>query len=214
MQKPEDIKSLQDSRAKIIALNQEAQIAASGELANRRARYQAALKQVTEANAKAHEHNDRINRLIAQGESINVEIVRLSDALLKANESLRAVQEQLKPLEKSALEPLPQPPDTADLETILRMGADTSAVDALLSKAAADEVRFNQYQKNQARQKEREADEALTLSLDATVRELRSKKLAKLKACGSPRASRGWLLTRPATFPSRAAKRACCPPRN
>ena len=182
--KPADIWSLQDTRATIINMHRERQIAASGELAERRAEYAAAVAQIDGANRIIRDHNAQVTASTRDVQAARARILALEAELAAARLALSQTDGWLSENPPKRESPLPTMPDTAALEAQLSAAADTAEVDALLGKAQADEVRFNQYVKNEARQKEREADEALILGLDATVRELRSKKLAKLKACG------------------------------
>jgi DNA repair exonuclease SbcCD ATPase subunit len=188
---PADITALQGRRANIIQLHREAQRHLHGELAKRRDDYASALRQVQESNRQIRAENDAIahaEKEIADDEArITTWAVEI-DILRKRIESVQVgitlLRTAIAGKERGIEQPLTAPPDTRDLEQQISAAANTEEVDKQLRQAEADWVRFEQHQKNKLRQREREQDEALILSLDATVRELRSKKLAQLKHCG------------------------------
>jgi hypothetical protein len=104
-------------------------------------------------------------------------------ALVIARDGLASYQKWLTDHPPIPEAPPPPAPDLSVLEQGLTLRCNTEALDASISQAAAQGVRFEQYQKNLARQAEREQDEAQIKALDAQVRELRAKRIAKLKEC-------------------------------
>ncbi len=182
---PADIEGLGRQRQQVIQLHQEQQQKLHGELAKCRSDYQASVDQTARMNETIRLRNFDIDRTEMGQANHRARVQELKrqleaeSALLEADTKWLAEHGTRQPEV-----PLPPPPDTSALEKQLCAPADTVALDALLSDAQAQKVRYEQYQKNQQRQSEREADEAAILSLDATVRELRNKKLAKLKQCG------------------------------
>lgn len=61
---------------------------------------------------------------------------------------------------------------------------DTSELEAKISAASADNVRFEQYTRNLARAKARKADEEQLKAIEAREREIKAEKLAKLSSVG------------------------------
>ena len=178
---PASVAELQATRERIITLHQEAQLALSNDLAARRQDYQAKRRSVDLANSAVRENNFQVNTAVREVTALHARIERLKIELSQVQADFDLKQLWLKDHDLQAEVPLPEQPDTQEIERKLLEHADTSKVDALLRKAEADQVRLDQYRKNQARQAEREQDEALIMSLDATVRELRAKKIAKLQ---------------------------------
>jgi len=186
---PPDVASLMAARVSVIALHSEAQQRIHGELAKRRNDYAAALRVVQESNHVIRSENEaraKAERDVADGEArISgwlLEIEALKNKIRAEETGGALLRDALLRYEVRIEQPLPAAPDTGDLERQLSASADTAEIDAKLRQADADRVRFEHYQMNQARQRDREADEALLLSLEATTREFRAKRIARLKS--------------------------------
>lgn len=81
--------------------------------------------------------------------------------------------------------PLPTAPDVSALEKKIDSQADTAALDAEISEAAANQVRYEQFLQNKKRAESKTADEKKLSSLDKRLREIRDEKIAKLKNIGA-----------------------------
>jgi DNA repair ATPase RecN len=182
--KPEDLMTLQVQRAEIVRLHIESQAALHVELANLRQGYQSKLDAANAENRLIRDLNAKVDTAEGNVRVYKEQITRLQRELEIQQTSLKETENWLAAYQRKDEVPAPGLPDTTALEARISNTADTATVDAALSKRQAEQVLYDQYVKNQTRQKEREADEALILSLEATTRELRNKRLAKLKTCG------------------------------
>jgi hypothetical protein len=178
---PANILELQQARASIIANHQVAQGQLHGELAARREANAAAQREVNLHNAAVRENNFHVETAVRESARLSTQISQMEAELvcLRSNRDNKVAWLKEHPLQvERANLPIP---DNSDLEKQLGIPPDTSVVDDQLRAAEGARVRYQAYQASLGRQKEREADEALLLSLDATTRELRAKRLAKLQ---------------------------------
>lgn len=109
------------------------------------------------------------------------------ERVLKAISDTKAALEDRPATE---LKPLPNAPDVSALDAMLISRADTSELDKKLQDAAAQNVRYEQYQKNLIRAKARDEDEAQLKELEKQAKETRQEKVALLaktsETCGVP----------------------------
>jgi hypothetical protein len=181
MPEPPDMRQLQEVRKRIIDNHKDSQIRVSAALAGVRAEYQAAQQEVRVQNAAVQENNFQVLLAVREVKALHEDIERLELQLAGIRSVFNAKQQWLKLHDPMVPVPQPTVPDTAALEERLSTPADTTEVDTQLRQAEADKVRFEQYQNNCVRQKEREKDESQIVAFDAATRELRNKRIAKLK---------------------------------
>jgi hypothetical protein len=172
---------LKAHRQQIIDDHRANQDAAHARIAARRAEYQTMLDETNLFNASARETNFQIDQKTERVKQLYTTLERLRQELVRAESEFFALQAWLKDRDRQIPLNPPAAPDCSHLEAVIRTQPDTAQVDEALRKAAADEVRFTQYQDNQARASQRAQDELQIEALDATVRELRKNKIAKLK---------------------------------
>ena len=178
---PVNLEELQHLREKIINAHKSAQIGVANDLAKSRADYQAAQQEVHLKNSAIRENNFQVNAAVAESQTLYNRIAKLKVELGQLQGELEGKTAWLKDRDIQKELPAPAALDTSLQEAQLSAQPDTAEIDALLRKSEADKVRLEQYVRNQARQREREQDEARIVALDATVRELRAKKIAKLQ---------------------------------
>lgn len=179
---PPDVRALQDSRARIIALHAENQAHLHGELAERRKVYQSEVNRVNAVNVGVRRNNQDIDLGEAEAKRIAEEITTLTQRIARLQADLTDKTIWLSTQKRQQIETLPPMPYTEEIEKKLGIPPDTSVVDAQISEAMVAQLKWEQYQKACERQKDREKDEACLLGLEATVRELRAKRIAKLKS--------------------------------
>lgn len=178
---PADITALQQARAQIIAQHGLSQQAVHVELAKRRDEYSSVVREYNLQASTVRENNHNVNFALAEQTRLHQEVDRLKDQLRTAESNLQAKMAWVNSHPLLPEPTMPTAPDLSSLEALLSVQADTEEVDTQLRQAEADKVRHQVYLSNLGRQKSREADEALILSLDATTRELRAKRIAKLQ---------------------------------
>jgi hypothetical protein len=178
---PPDIASLQATRKVAIHAHRVHQETASATRAERLAAYATEQRGVNIKNSEIRENNFQVNVAINEARALHSQVAQLKVSLSETQARLDAKTTWLKDREILTEAPNPAAPDTSEFDAVLTKQPDTEEIDTALRQAEADKVRFEQYQKNQERQAAREQDEALILSLDATARELRARKIAKLQ---------------------------------
>lgn len=179
---PADLQELLKVRESILAEHQNNLNVVSNKLAAWR-KDDAVLRQdVARANNARQVANNEISLAEHEASALVLEIASL-EAMVREKNSLLAVKKDwLASHARQDLLPIPPEPDMSVLEGALTLTANTAAVDAALRLVEANKVRFEQYQANLRRQAEREKVEATIVSASATVRELRTTKIAKLKS--------------------------------
>lgn len=153
------------------------------ELAARRAAYAATLDEVSIKNATVRQNNFNVSQARGVLQGWQTKVARLEKELEEARDGVASYSNWLAEHPETLEEALPPAPDLSVLEKGLSLRCNTDDLDLHIQQAAAAKVCFEQYQKNLARQKERETDEKIIKDAEAKVRELRAKKLAKLKEC-------------------------------
>lgn len=145
------------------------------EVAKRRSDHQASVAKLLLDAQEIRKHNAEVEHASREEYRLKTEIEKLQTELnaTRAWLAMNTVKPEIA---------IPAPPDCSDLEQKIRTPLDTSKLDEEISEVKAQFVRFEQFKKNLERQKEREQDEALLMSLEATTRELRAKKLARLRS--------------------------------
>ncbi len=171
------------------------------ELQDRRQKRESELmlaRQGREAAVKAHsDANTGFLRDLAETRAFNSEVARhekkQSDDRLKMEELVREVEQLRSDISTrsawlSANQILKEPgepihPDLSAFDAILApvRDPDTEALELSIQKAAADEVRREQYLKNVERAKLRDQDNLEILRLEQEQRDLKDQKVAKLK---------------------------------
>ncbi len=139
-----------------------------------RTKYQEEMLEVERQNSSIRRFNQDVEKAIDKAADIGRDILRYETEIkeLQAKiESLRANREQItkyvteNPHKKEL--PIPVQPDT-------------SALEAQMSEAAANQVRYDQYKKNLTRAEDKVADEKRVTELESKQRELKKEKIAKL----------------------------------
>lgn len=181
VEQPQGDALLKAHRQQIIDDHVKNQNAAADKINAHRAEYQTALDGANIFNASVRETNFQIDQKTERVKQLYTSLEQLRRELVRAESEFFALQAWLKDHDQQAPMEAPVPPDSSIFEVIVRTQPDTSQVDEALRKAAADQVRFEQYQLNQSRASRRAQDEHEIEALDATVRELRKNKIAKLK---------------------------------
>ncbi len=178
------------ARAEATCLHDQKISVLQGELTARRKDYTATVEAVTLENSSSRERGYQIG-------SASKSLAQFSKAAAAAYEEMEACRKRLEVAQDGVVSyqkwladhppipetPAPPAPNLSVLEQGLTLHCNTETLDAAISQAAAQAVRFEQYQKNLQRQEEREADESIIKNFDAQVRELRAKRIAKLKEC-------------------------------
>lgn len=192
-----DVDALKGKRGAIIISHDEAMQKVRGELAEIRKVHLEAVRDIEKENNEIRGHNSEValkeqsvvgyNRRL---DEIEQEITRLTSEKNDIGLKKVTLNQWLTDNPKRDEKQLPPPPDTSALEAKLSEQADTKIIDEEISQAAATNVRYEQYQTNLARKKQRDAEEKKLLDLEALQRELKKQKTASLKGisdtCGIP----------------------------
>lgn len=118
-------------------------------------------------NRSTVDQNNLIARKKDQQEALRTRMAELSKALTLAEDAAKELTVWLEEHPVCTLNPEPNPPNTSDLEN-------------KISQAAANEVRVEQFKKNQERAKQKSADEQKLSVIEARQREIKKEKIAKL----------------------------------
>lgn len=141
------------------------------ELTRIKGNYSTTIKEIDTENRKIIEHNRQIQDAEADIKQWDKEIKeveeKLADLHNKRTNTLRWLKENPQKIEQEK----PEVPDTSDLESEI-------------SGVAANQVRYDQYQKNLKRAEEKSADEKKVSELEGKQRELKKEKIAKLSKIG------------------------------
>lgn len=145
-----------------------------------------AVAAVDAVNAIIRTHNSKVQSAIAAKQKIVADIADLEKKIADLRNRLDAGTKWLEanPSKFEAARP------AAPILPLLPPAPDTSELEAKISEAAANAVRFEQYQRNVARDNERKADELELMKIAVKQREIKAAKTAKLKTisetCGIP----------------------------
>jgi DNA repair exonuclease SbcCD ATPase subunit len=180
---PPSIAALQEARAGILKEHSSDLEVLRGELAKCRADYGVVCAAILKGNQVVRENNFQRAQAMDKRDGFKTDVVRLERQLAEAKDGQESYEKWLigHPPMDAVL--LPPEPDTSVLEKGLSSQPNTAAVDQAISQCEAQAVRFEQYQANLKRQAARDIDECLIRSLESQIRELRGKKIAKLKEC-------------------------------
>lgn len=126
-----------------------------------------AIEEVNSANKVINQHNNTVSYREEATHKQADEIADLEEKLALAKKRYADTQKWLK---ENPLWP----------EKVLPTMFDTSDLELQIAQALANEVRFEQYQKNLARNKEKEADKKALWELEEKERQLKKDKIAKL----------------------------------
>ncbi len=129
------------------------------------------FEKVTSKNRLVFQHNNEVNLHEEYLDDIGSKIKELETQLADAKERITKNQIWLKENPRQSEIPMPQ-------------AMDTTVIEARISEAAANEVRYEQYQKNLQRAEERLANEKRLSELEAKYRGLKKDKTAKLAKIG------------------------------
>lgn len=169
---------------------QDRRLAREAALTQARQGKEAAVKAHSEANTEylrvlsdVRAHNERVSTSEKFQRGDAKQVLEL-EATLKTLRDAMAVRNTWladNPMQKEPSEPAH--PDTSAFDAILApvRDPDTEALELSIQKAAADEVRREQYLKNVERAKLRDADNLEILRLEQEQRDLKEAKVAKLK---------------------------------
>lgn len=145
------------------------------ELATIKANQLTEITNINTVNADIRKHNEKIALVEKSKEDVTKRIKELQQQIAKLEKSFAQYNDWL--TENHTKQELSWPPQV-----------DTSAIEERISEASANNVRYEQYQKNLIRVKAKEMDESDLSDLTASLRELKGKKAAKLaeisETCG------------------------------
>jgi len=137
------------------------------ELETIRKKHQAMAETIHSKNKTARERNSERERRIRIIQSDELSITELEIRLRDFKNEVQVNRSWLKDYPEKKENPIPNAPDT-------------SALEAQISEAAANNVRAEQYQNNLKRAEQKKADEKAISDLENTQRDLKKKKIAKL----------------------------------
>lgn len=192
---PANITALQVFRRTIIDTREAHQRQIAAELQEVRREHQQKVEQVASRNLAATTRNQNISGVKANTESmkskvedIDRQIAALQISRLNAVQSIETNDHWLADNHPVELEPTPPAPDTAAREAEMFKPADTAEIDAEIIKCHADTARYTEFLRLKTLAAQRATTENTLQSLDANIRSLRAKRIAKLKeisdACG------------------------------
>lgn len=145
-----------------------------------------AVSKVQRANVEISERNVLHSKKTLEFDALVAEVDRLRKALQDAESKVTITREWL--LDNGRQETLPFPDEPKAPE--YPVAEDTTTIEQAIQAAAAENVRFEQYQKNLARAKTRDEDEAQLKELEKQAKETRQEKVALLaktsETCGVP----------------------------
>jgi hypothetical protein len=137
------------------------------------------------AGAEAADFNTKVREAEDEADDLRKNIARLETELAEAKSKLTAIEKwhAANPLKNTDI-PLPPTPDVSDILDRIQKAKnpDTSALEERIQNAAAQNVRADQFLKNQKRADQRTADENELAALEQRGREIKAEKTAKLKA--------------------------------
>ncbi len=186
---PVNIEGLKRAREMVVREVEEDRAEARQELAKIMGEYEAQKAMVNVRNREVQKVNrDRMNMLAsiqsneAAAKAIRDQIAVLETRLGELAKETEASQVWLSENPEKVEEGYPQAPDTSALDARATKVADTSAIDAKIQQAGAQNVRAEQYQANKVRAEQKAAEESRILELEAQQRTLKAAKVAKLAA--------------------------------
>lgn len=178
---PASVAGLKETRAALLAEHSQKLDVLRVEIAKRRREHEAACRELQIANAAAKERQYEIAEAHSKLTIFQVRVLEHERALANARDGVASYSKWIE--EHAALpeSPYPVAPDFSVLEQALSLPPDTATVDSLLGQAEAQKVRYEQHLANLKRQAARDMDGCVIRSLENQIREMRAKKIAKLK---------------------------------
>lgn len=152
-----------------------------GEVAARRRAYQEEVNNTTLANKEAVERSHHIREAQKRLAEYTASVLEHERCLVSARDGVASYAKWLQEHPLIPEQPAPAALDLFVLEGGLSVRCNTDAIDLAISQAEAQAVRYAHYQGNLKRQQARAADEAAIKHLEAATRELRTKRIARLK---------------------------------
>lgn len=137
-------------------------------LADIRAADEEAVAEVRYTNAEIDKETLAIAAIERARDYVAIEVRELEKRLIVLKKELDGHINDLAGRHRESLADLPSP-------------TDTSAIESQISQAAAQDVRYEQYQKNLAASERRKADEKKLLDIENRAREIKSEKVSRLK---------------------------------
>lgn len=180
---PPDIAQLRALRADLLDQHDKKLAGLHDELAGRRKDYAGEVAGVNLANAASRERGYQRGEAARRAGEFQASVMEHERALVIARDGLASYQKWLEDHPPIPEAPPPPAPDFSVLEQGLTLRCNTETLDASISTAEAARVKFEQYQANLQRQAARDIDEGIIRSLEKQARELRAKRIAKLKEC-------------------------------
>ena len=147
--------------------------------------HQSAVEEVNAFNGTVVRWNAEVDRAATEAQDIRDAIEAHKRKIIELEQKLAGI----KPLEKKQPRPLPAAPDRSAIQKkILDLTPDTTALEAQISNAAAQNVRAEQYEKNKSRDSQRKAEETALANLEKRMRQIKAEKQARLQtvsdSCG------------------------------
>ena len=182
---PPSLAGLKESRAAIIQEHSTNLAALHDALAKCRADHQAGLDVVNLFNSGVREQNFQRTTAEQKLGDYKRAVAEYERALAEAKDGVASYSKWLDEHPAVEEKPLPPAPDTSVMERGLAMQPNTATVDRFISLAEAQAVRYEQHLANLNRKADRDKDEKAIRDLEKTVRDLRAKKISKLKECSA-----------------------------
>jgi len=154
-----------------------------GELAILREGYAATVRKIGMANSTVTQNNSQVSEAQAKLRRFQENEIEYERQLAVARDGVESYQMWLNEHPRLEFTLVPPAPDLSVLEKALALQANTTTEDTAISMVEAQRVRYEQHQKNLTRQKERDAKEDVIRELERATRELRNKRIARLKEC-------------------------------
>ncbi len=171
--------------------------------------YEAACSQIMEHNRKAAADASARTSAEKRIADIRAEIDTMNSKIIALQTECSTIQGELESSEPLKPSPLPNRPDNAELRAKIAALPDTSELDKQISDAAANNVRHEQYLKNQERAKDRVEDEKALLGFERRLKEIKTRKSRGSRPSVMILASRVWNSMNGGTSPTREQAPEC-----
>jgi len=178
--KPVDMTALREARTKIVVSHAKKAQVWRAELAKVEADHQAEVERINAENAAGIAHNAACGVLVKKIADAQSDITELESRLATRRENLKDYQAALKANPELPLKVIPSAPITTELRARINTPPDTAKLDADISAAAANEVRYQQYQAAVAREQQRQNDRGELVKLEARTKEIKGERVARL----------------------------------
>jgi len=187
---PVDVAALKQQKAEIVAAHMTRVAGWKAELAKAQSDYEFEKGMIDDQNSNAQVQNNqrRITETLIKNE--NERIAQMEATLAAMRQQVSAREKWMEEHPLLVLKSYPKEPDVETLRYGITSIANTVEIDQKLSEAATVQVRVDQYQKNLARDKQRQADSERLAKLEARQKAIKAEKAARLKGvsetCGVP----------------------------